>query len=167
VTEAELRGRLITRLRENRLWTREKLAREAGVSTTTVSQAETGRTLVRLGTVRKLAEALDVDPIRLLHPEAEKVVSPKASAAPLLEWSLSASEEEFDSWVKTAQASDLHKLWNMMTDHAQSLDDMKRRDFIRDRAQKAIDQFLEILPIADWIDRREQTPVEREEQETA
>ncbi len=67
--EEDQRGQLITRLREERLWTREELAKRAGVSPTTITLAESGRTHVRLSTVRKLADALEVDPQHLLHPE--------------------------------------------------------------------------------------------------
>ena len=74
------RGRLLTELRERRLWTRERLAREAGVSPTTVAHAEHGRTHIRLGTIRKLAEALDVDPQELLHPG--KVPAPPSPEPP-------------------------------------------------------------------------------------
>lgn len=68
VTEEERRGQLVTRLREQHLWTRERLAKEAGVSVTTITGMEDGRTRVRLGTVEKIAKALGVDPLDLLHP---------------------------------------------------------------------------------------------------
>jgi transcriptional regulator with XRE-family HTH domain len=77
----EQRGQLITRLREERLWTREELAKRAGVSPTTVTLAETGRTHVRLSTIRKFADAPEVDPQQLLHPE--ELMSPKDVALPL------------------------------------------------------------------------------------
>ncbi len=72
MNEDELRGQLIARLREDRLWTREELARRAGVTPTTVSQAEAGRTHVRLRTIGKLAEALGVPASTLLRPSEEK-----------------------------------------------------------------------------------------------
>ncbi len=83
MADTELRrGQLLTRLREQRLWTRERLAKEAGVSTTTVTQAEHGRTHVRLGTIRKLAEALDINPQELLYPEEDREPAlPKAERA--------------------------------------------------------------------------------------
>ncbi len=70
MSQEEERGRLITQLREQRLWTREKLAKEADVSPTTVAQAEEGRTHIRLGTIGKLGRALEVNPQVLLHPKA-------------------------------------------------------------------------------------------------
>ena len=66
--EEERRGRLIRSLRERKLWTREQLAREAGVSITTVTDSEEARTQMRIGTATKLAEALGVDPLEILHP---------------------------------------------------------------------------------------------------
>ncbi len=82
MNEDEIRGQLITRLREDRLWTREELAKRAGVTPTTVTQAETGRTHVRLKTIGKLAEALGVPAARLLRPAGEKepALSGKAEA---------------------------------------------------------------------------------------
>jgi len=72
INQDELRGQLIARLREDRLWTREELAKHAGVTPTTVSQAEAGRTHVRLRTIGKLADALGVPAARLLRPTEEK-----------------------------------------------------------------------------------------------
>src|SRR5215210_1121678 len=66
--EQERRGRLIQRLRERKLWTREKLSREAGVSLTTIIDSEEGRTQMRIGTASKIANALGVDPLSILHP---------------------------------------------------------------------------------------------------
>jgi transcriptional regulator with XRE-family HTH domain len=63
------RGQLIAQLREEKFWTREQLAKEAGVSITTVTHAEAGVTHLRLSTMQKLAEALGADPRLLLHPE--------------------------------------------------------------------------------------------------
>jgi transcriptional regulator with XRE-family HTH domain len=81
VDELERRGRLLARLREERLWTREKLARRAGVNITTISHAEEGKTRLRLSTIEKIAGALEVDPLMLLHPEEEDI-PPKEAAAP-------------------------------------------------------------------------------------
>jgi transcriptional regulator with XRE-family HTH domain len=81
VSPEEERGRLITQLREQRLWTREKLAKEAGVSPTTVAQAEEGRTHIRLGTIGKLGRALEVNPQVLLHPKGAAPPSPLRAEA--------------------------------------------------------------------------------------
>jgi transcriptional regulator with XRE-family HTH domain len=84
VDEAELwrtRGRLITRLREERLLSRSALARKAGLTTSTITYAEQGESQIRFTTLRKLAEALGVDPLTLLYPDqyphtTDKVVEP-------------------------------------------------------------------------------------------
>ena len=78
----EARGQLIARLREDRLWTREELAKRAGVTPTTVTQAETGRTHVRLRTLGKLADALGVPAVSLLRPTEEKELATAGKVEP-------------------------------------------------------------------------------------
>ncbi len=80
MNEDEIRGQLITRLREDLLWTREELAKRAGVTPTTVTQAETGRTHVRLRTLGKLADALGVPAVSLLRPTEEKELATAGKA---------------------------------------------------------------------------------------
>jgi transcriptional regulator with XRE-family HTH domain len=61
-------GAKLRRLREDRFISQRDLARLAGVSPTTVMQLETGQNLnPRLSTIRKLAEALAVDPGALVE----------------------------------------------------------------------------------------------------
>jgi transcriptional regulator with XRE-family HTH domain len=88
MNEDEIRGQLLIRLREDKLWTREELAKRAGVTPTTVTQAEAGRTHVRLKTIGKLADALGVPPARLLRPSEKKepALSGKAEGPLSLEW---------------------------------------------------------------------------------
>ena len=66
------RGEIIRRLREERLLTREALAKEAGIATSTVTYAEEGQTHIRFGTLRKIARALNVDPAALFKAGAEE-----------------------------------------------------------------------------------------------
>lgn len=49
-------------VRLRRLLTQRELARIAGLTTASVNRIETGTTKARISTVRRLAEALDVDP---------------------------------------------------------------------------------------------------------
>ena len=91
--ELELRGRLLARLREHRLLSRSALAKRAGVNLTTISHAEEGKTRLRLSTLEKIANVLDVDPLILLHPEVEDI-PPKDLAAPKPESSPEAGVEE-------------------------------------------------------------------------
>jgi transcriptional regulator with XRE-family HTH domain len=61
-------GAKLRRLREDRFISQRDLARLAGVSPTTVMQLETGQNSnPRLSTIRKLAEALAVDPGALVE----------------------------------------------------------------------------------------------------
>jgi transcriptional regulator with XRE-family HTH domain len=68
--ERQTVGTNLTVIRERRMWTQVRLAEEAGVSPTTVSEIETGRiSRPHFGTLRRLANALGVDPQALLSPE--------------------------------------------------------------------------------------------------
>ena len=67
---------LNSRLREARLrkvWTQEDLARESGVPVVTISRIENGKVsgTPRQSTVRKLADALDIDGAWLLFGDTE------------------------------------------------------------------------------------------------
>jgi transcriptional regulator with XRE-family HTH domain len=58
----------LTELRLARGWTVEELAHQAGVSTKTVSRLQNAHSEPRQSTVRRIAEALEVDPAELLGP---------------------------------------------------------------------------------------------------
>lgn len=66
-------GEKIKRLREDREWTQPRLAVEAGVAVSAVSQIENGRRSPNVGTLDKLARALSVEVADLF----KKVDSPK------------------------------------------------------------------------------------------
>jgi len=57
--------------RERQALTQLELAVKAGLTPTTISHLETGRTEARLPTVRKLAKALGLKPVDLMGPEDE------------------------------------------------------------------------------------------------
>lgn len=59
----ELSG--LRQARERRLLTQVELAGRASMTAATISRIETGMTKARISTVRRLAEALDVDPAEL------------------------------------------------------------------------------------------------------
>ena len=68
---AELRGWALPRLREwrrARLLTQQELSTKAGVGRDTINAIERGHQGARGDTIRKLAEALGVDPAELLAP---------------------------------------------------------------------------------------------------
>ncbi len=63
-------GRTVFELREARELTQDQLHRRSGVSRVTISKLETGQIgTPRLGTLRRLAEALDVPVQSLLNPK--------------------------------------------------------------------------------------------------
>ena len=59
-------GEKLRQLREARFLSHRDLAREASVSPTTVLNLEAGRVEAQRRTIRKLAEALDVEPAELV-----------------------------------------------------------------------------------------------------
>ena len=59
-------GEKLRQLREARFLSHRDLAREAGVSPTTVLNLEAGRVEAQRRTIRKLARALEVDPAELV-----------------------------------------------------------------------------------------------------
>ncbi len=96
-------------LRRSRMWTQGRLAQEAGISPTTVSGIESGRiSRPHLGTVGKLARALDVEPEELLSPDRAE---PEEGPALLsLEWAKASSEEEFERRIEEASLERLRWL---------------------------------------------------------
>ena len=52
----------LKRLRQERLLTQEELAAQAGITVSTLSRIETGKTSPRLRTIRDLAQALGISP---------------------------------------------------------------------------------------------------------
>lgn len=71
--EAKRIGRLVASLRLQQGWSQETLAHESGVSVSTVSRAERGVHELEAENVRKLADALKVEPSTLtpVAPEME------------------------------------------------------------------------------------------------
>ena len=51
--------------RRLKLWSMRELAERSGVSTRTINTIELGRTTPSLATIRRLSEALEVDPIEV------------------------------------------------------------------------------------------------------
>jgi transcriptional regulator with XRE-family HTH domain len=122
--ERQTVGTNLTIIRERRMWTQVRLAKEAGVSPTTVSGIETGRiSRPHFGTLRRLANALGVDPQALLSSEQSfsAEFSKQGRLAPLsLEWARAAGEEEFEEKVEHAPLKRLQSL-------SQELEEEQRR----------------------------------------
>lgn len=109
-------GESLVRIRRVRMWTQGKLARKAGVSPTTISGIESGKIArPHFGTIRKLAEVLEVSPERLLvvasgeHASGGPVPG-SASRALSFEWALAAREEEFERELEAAGLEELNLL---------------------------------------------------------
>jgi transcriptional regulator with XRE-family HTH domain len=103
-------GVRLVNIRRLRLWTQSRLAKEAGVSPTTVSGIETGRIArPHAGTLQKLAQALDLDPLALLSPSEEP---PERDGPPSLslQWARSAEKEAFERAIEGASLDELKSL---------------------------------------------------------
>ncbi len=122
--ERQTVGTNLAVIRERRMWTQARLAEEAGVSPTTVSGIETGRiSRPHFGTLRRLANALGVDPQVLLSPEQSSSAefNKRGRPAPLsLEWARAAGEKEFEEKVEHAPLKRLQSL-------SQELEEEQRR----------------------------------------
>lgn len=60
-------------LRENKLLTQEELAEKAGINRVSLAAIESGQSEPRPATIRRLAEALEVDPKELMRAEMDDV----------------------------------------------------------------------------------------------
>ncbi len=64
-----MNGERLRRLRKERLLTQQELSRMTGVAQDSISQLETSKREAQPGTIRKLAEALGVEPKELMKEE--------------------------------------------------------------------------------------------------
>lgn len=69
-------GKEISRLRKNKKWTQEELAKAVSLTRTSITNIEKGRQKILIHTLWDLAEQLDVHPSKLLP---KKVVPPVSS----------------------------------------------------------------------------------------
>jgi transcriptional regulator with XRE-family HTH domain len=132
----------LPRLREVREvhgWSQAKLAEEASVSRDSISNYETGHREAYPSTAKKLADALGVTIADLM----EEAVLPKvAPTTPLLEWALTASDEEFDRRIQTAEGYEVAELLQL-----NSLVPQQRgphRDRILERVSKIVSRLDEV-----------------------
>jgi transcriptional regulator with XRE-family HTH domain len=167
-------------------WTLDTLAEQAEVAEGTALRAEHGED-IRPSSGRRIARAFGVD-ISELVPEKPGATRPKVAASPpsppkpaaeeewretpSLEWALAAPDKEFESWIETAKVPELHKVMALLNAEAVAAGkegrSQEERAHILNRATKTNDKFFkETGPITDWIDWRQRTPAEREDQETA
>ena len=132
----------LPRLREVRElhgWSQKKLAEESGTSRDSISNYETGQREAWPSTAKKLADALSVTIADLM----EEGNTPKpVPATPLLEWALTAPDEEFNHRIKTADKHEIEELLQLT-----NLVPQKRgphRDRILERISEIAARFLEL-----------------------
>ena len=68
-------------LRESRVLSLEDLARQAGISSTTLSQVERGMVVPKFRTIRRLSEALRIEPAELRAMILDDVAAAQGKAA--------------------------------------------------------------------------------------
>jgi transcriptional regulator with XRE-family HTH domain len=102
-------GERVQNVRRLRMWTQGRLAKEAGVSPTTVSGIETGKIgRPHFGTIGKLARALRVAPEELL--DSRESVEQQGPAPLSLGWARESGEGEFESALEGASLKNLDSL---------------------------------------------------------
>ena len=122
-------GERVENIRRLRMWTQARLAREAGLSPTTVSGIETGKIgRPHFGTLGKLARALGVAPEELLG--SGEPVEQQGPAHLSLGWARETGEGEFENGLEGASL--------------ESLDSLSRGlDVEHERLQRLYGEFLE------------------------
>jgi transcriptional regulator with XRE-family HTH domain len=102
-------GERVQNVRRLRMWTQARLAKEAGVSPTTVSGIETGKIgRPHFGTLGKLARALRVAPEELLG--SRESVGQQGPVPLSLGWARDTGEGEFESGLEGASLESLDSL---------------------------------------------------------
>src|SRR5215210_8885150 len=102
-------GERLESIRRLRMWTQVRLAKEAGVSPTTVSAIESGKIgRPHFGTIGKLARALDVAPEELL---GSREAGEQQGPVPLsLGWARESGDGEFEQGLEGASLKSLDSL---------------------------------------------------------
>jgi transcriptional regulator with XRE-family HTH domain len=102
-------GERVQNVRRLRMWTQARLAREAGVSPTTVSGIETGKIgRPHFGTLGKLALALRVTPEELL--DSREAVEQQSPVPLSLGWARESGDGEFEYGLEGASLKSLDSL---------------------------------------------------------
>jgi transcriptional regulator with XRE-family HTH domain len=102
-------GERVQNVRRLRMWTQVRLAKEAGVSPTTVSGIETGKIgRPHFGTIGKLARALRVAPEELQG--SQESVEEQGPAPLSLWWARESGEGEFERGLESASLKSLDSL---------------------------------------------------------
>jgi transcriptional regulator with XRE-family HTH domain len=145
-------GVRLIRIRRLRMWTQGRLAKEAGVSPTTVSGIETGRIArPHFGTLQKLAQALDLDP-QVLLSLPEKPSDPEGPPSLSLQWARSVGKEKFEQLVEGASLDELKPLVQELEEQRERLQRLygefpegsEQRRFIKDQIRDVSGQSASI-----------------------
>ncbi len=160
----------LKQLRDEAVLTVHELAEASGVSDDTISKNENGQRVARPSTLRKLAKVLVVSPQELRKPAVEEValagkVEPRRTG-PQSEWALSASDKEFSVWIRNSSSLELHKLWILLTQYAEELENGDTHRVVIGRAQEAIDQYFRLNPPAGVRPRKAQVSADEENRES-
>lgn len=129
-------GRNLVAIRRTVMWTQGRLAEEAGVSPTTVSSIESGKiSRPHFGTLRKVAEALGVEPEELISGRSQSDRREGAPTPLSLGWAMSAREEEFEREVEEASLESLSALSRELDEEQGRLRDLYE-EFPEDTEQR-------------------------------
>ena len=133
-------GERVQSIRRLRMWTQTRLAREAGVSPTTISGIETGK-IVRphFGTLGKLARALRVAPEELL--DSRQSIEQQGPVPLSLGWARETGESEFEHGLERASLRSLDSLTHGL-------------DVEQERLQRLYEEFPEGSEQARFIKRQ-------------
>jgi transcriptional regulator with XRE-family HTH domain len=102
-------GERVQNVRRLRMWTQARLAREAGISPTTISGIETGKIgRPHFGTIGKLALALGVEPEELLG--SGEPLQQQGQVHLSLAWARETKEGEFERALEGASLKSLDSL---------------------------------------------------------
>jgi transcriptional regulator with XRE-family HTH domain len=133
-------GERVQNIRRLRMWTQARLAREAGVSPTTISGIETGK-IVRphFGTLEKLARALRVAPEELL--DSRESIEQQGPVPLSLGWARETGASEFEHGLERASLKSLDSLTHGL-------------DVEQERLQRLYGEFPESSEQARFIKRQ-------------
>jgi transcriptional regulator with XRE-family HTH domain len=144
-------------VRELRGWSQAKLAEESEVSRDSISNYETGHREAYPATAKKLADALGVTIADLMEEGNTPKVVP---ATPLLEWALTASDEEFNRRIETADKHEIKELLQLNDLVPQKHG--PHRDRVLERVSEIVTRLLEL---GDYLVIEDSTQDRRSEQE--
>lgn len=129
-------GRNLLFIRRSRMWTQGRLAEKSGVSPTTISGIENGKiSRPHFGTLRKVAEALGVEPEELVSGRQPTGGRSEAPSPLSLGWAMSAREEEFEREVEEASLESLRTLSRQLDEEQGRLQELYE-EFPHDTEQR-------------------------------